>query len=157
MTEDNRSIYVAKRNLEELLQSGQERKRLTEQLQIIMSDVLDEIADIIEVGDEIALKGHRLRVADLESNIGSWRTVVLEYSDEYHDYCYVFSSDIRPGASFYLHGDFRAGFTNATREGWLFVANNLPRIIELFGVENEKIVKALREAFSRLRAMAEAE
>ena len=109
------------------------------------------------VGDEIALKGYRLRVADLESNIGSWRTVVLEHPGEYGDETYVFHEGIKPGASFYLHGDFHAGLTNANREDWLFVANNLPRIIELFAVENEKVTSVLREAFDRLRAMAEAE
>lgn len=151
MAED-RSIYIAKRNLEDLLQSGQERTRLTEQLQTIVSDVLDEIADSAEVGDEIALRGYRLRVADLESNIGSWRTVVLEDNEGYRTT--VFNDNIQPGSNFYLHNDFQADFLNASRGQWLFVANNLPRIIESFAVENEKVIDALRGAFEKLRAMA---
>ncbi len=154
MAED-RSIYIAKRNLEDLLQSGQERTRLTEQLQIIIRETLDEIADSMTVGDEIALKGYRLRVADLESNIGSWRTVVLEDNEGYRTT--VFNDNIQPGANFYLHNDFQAEFLNASRGQWLFVANNLPRIIKLFALENEKVTSVLREAFDRLRAMAEAE
>lgn len=150
--EDNRSIYIAKRNLEDLLQSGQERTRLTKQLQIIVSDVLDEITDSTEVGDEIALKGYRLRVADLESNIGSWRTVVLEDNEGYRTT--VFNDNIQPGSNFYLHNDFQAEFLNASRGQWLFVANNLPRIIELFAIENENVIDALRGAFAKLRSMA---
>ncbi len=152
MTQD-RNVYIAKRNLEDLLKSGQGRTRLTKQLQLIVGETLGEIADSMEVGDEIALRGYRLRVADLESNIGSWRTVVLEDNEGYRTT--VFNDNIQPGSNFYLHNDFQAEFLNASRGQWLFVANNLPRIIELFAVENEKVIDALRGAFAKLRSMAE--
>jgi hypothetical protein len=153
--EDNmeeKRIDFVRYKLNELYRTGQERVRLTEQLQTIVSDVLDEIADSAEVGDEIALRGYRLRVADLESNIGSWRTVVLEDNEGYRTT--VFNDNIQPGSNFYLHNDFQADFLNASRGQWLFVANNLPRIIESFAVENEKVIDALRGAFEKLRSMA---
>jgi len=150
---EEKRIDFVRYKLNELYRTGQERVRLTEQLQTIVSDVLDEIADSAEVGDEIALRGYRLRVADLESNIGSWRTVVLEDNEGYRTT--VFNDNIQPGSNFYLHNDFQAEFLNASRGQWLFVANNLPRIIESFAVENEKVIDALRGAFEKLRSMAE--
>ncbi len=149
---EEKRIDFVRYKLNELYRTGQERVRLTEQLQTIVSDVLDEIADSAEVGDEIALRGYRLRVADLESNIGSWRTVVLEDNEGYRTT--VFNDNIQPGSNFYLHNDFQADFLNASRGQWLFVANNLPRIIESFAVENEKVIDALRGAFEKLRSMA---
>ena len=150
MAED-RSIYVAKRNLEDLLRSGRERKRLTKQLMVIVAEALDEIAEQVEEGAEVTVEDVVYTRRTLSSNIGSWETIVASFAD---GDC-VFNENIDPDDDFYLHNDFNCHLWNASRELWLVTANNLPEIAGAFVVENEKVSHALREAFAKLRSMAE--
>lgn len=140
--------------LQELKRTGEQRRRLTKQLQELISDLLDEIAEQVPKGTAVPFEDGKLVCSVLKSNVGSWRTITFDYED--YGY-YTFNSRIDPGAQYYLHGDFRAGHRNAPRELWLKIANNLPEIIEAFNAENQKIIEALRESFAKLRQMAEAE
>lgn len=151
MAEANRSIYIAKRNLEDLLRSGRERKRLTKQLMVIVAEALDEIAEQVEEGAEVTVGDVVYTRRTLSSNIGSWEAIVASFAD---GDC-VFNENIDPDDDFYLHNDFDRHLWNATRGLWLSTANNLPRIINSFAVENEKVIDALRGAFEKLRSMAE--
>lgn len=151
MTEDNRSIYIAKRNLEDLLRSGRERKRLTKQLMVIVAEALDEIAEQVEEGAEVTVGDVVYTRRTLSSNIGSWEAIT---AFEQGQRC-VFSDGVDPDDDFYLHNDFDCHLWNAGRELWLVTANNLPEIAGAFVVENEKVSHALREAFAKLRSMAE--
>ncbi len=150
MAED-RSIYVAKRNLEDLLRSGRERKRLTKQLMVIVAEALDEIAEQVEEGAEVTVEDVVYTRRTLSSNIGSWEAIT---AFEQGQRC-VFSDGVDPDDDFYLHNDFNCHLWNADRGLWLVTANNLPKIAGAFAVENEKVSHALREAFAKLRSMAE--
>lgn len=155
MTKDYQNL----RNLNLLLKSGQERKRLTEQLQEIVSDVLDEIAEHLDEGDEAVLGNRLYEVVDLESNIGTWRTVILrDKSVEAFGYGFAaFHPTVSPGGRFHLHGDINANFATVGREDWLFTANNLPQIIAAFQAETNTAIEALRASFERMKTLASAE
>ena len=60
-----------------------------------------------------------------------------------------------PGSEYYLHRDFRRVVRVATRDEFLHFANHLPEIIRAFEVKEDAIIEELRDAFERLRKLAE--
>lgn len=148
---EEKRIDFVRYKLNELYRTGQERKRLTRQLMVIVTQALDEIAEQVEEGAEVTVEDVVYTRRTLSSNIGSWETIVASFAD---GDC-VFNQNIDPDDDFYLHNDFNCHLWNASRELWLVTANNLPEIAGAFVVENEKVIHALREAFAKLRSMAE--
>jgi len=151
MSKEEKRIDFVRYKLNELYRTGQERKRLTRQLMVIVAEALDEMAEQAEEGAEVAVEDVVYTRRTLSSNIGSWETIVVRGAD---GDC-VFNENIDPDDDFYLHNDFNCHLWNASRELWLVTANNLPEIAGAFVVENEKVSHALREAFAKLRSMAE--
>jgi hypothetical protein len=148
---EEKRIDFVRYKLNELYRTGQERKRLTRQLMVIVTEALDEIAEQVEEGAEVTVEDVVYTRRTLSSNIGSWETIVASFAE---GDC-VFNENIDPDDDFYLHNDFNCHLWNASRELWLVTANNLPEIAGAFVVENEKVSHALREAFAKLRSMAE--
>jgi hypothetical protein len=136
------------RYLEGLLEKGEERKRLTEQLMVLTSETLETIAEYAELEDCVSVAGTEYHVMEIDSNIGTWRTVVAVDGD---GYLYVFNDRVAPGANFYLHGDFQAELQNAYRELWLRTANHLPEIAMAFEVEAAKAAADMRTIFEKLK------
>lgn len=148
---EEKRIDFVRYKLNELYRTGQERKRLTKQLMVIVAEALDEIAEQVEEGAEVTVGDVVYTRRTLSSNIGSWEAIT---AFEQGQRC-VFSDGVDPDDDFYLHNDFDCHLWNAGRELWLVTANNLPEIAGAFVVENEKVSHALREAFAKLRSMAE--
>ncbi len=145
----NRNLF----NLEKLIRSGQERVRLTEQLQELVCEAVYEIAEAVSVGTKVTVAGETFAVLEFCSNIGCTTQFCL-IKDADFGYAVIFDDGREPGARFYLHGDFDCQLENASREDFLHVANNLPEIIAAFQANQEKINASLREAFERLKAQA---
>jgi len=143
----NRNLF----NLEKLIRSGQERVRLTEQLQKIIVTVTDKIAVLVPVGTEIQVAGKTFTIKTFCTNIGCRTGLCLVRDD---DDRVVFDAAGEPGDTFYLFGDYSCQLKNATRDEFLFVANNLPEIIAAFQADQEQVNASLREAFERLKAQA---
>lgn len=152
------SEWVA-RYLDDLIKKGEERKRLTSQLQTVVSTVLDGIAETLPTGTTVDVAGVGiLKVTDLYSNIGTWRTIVCKTEDmPSYVVSYVFSDSNSPGSTFFLHRDLTCELSNAPRNVWVAVANALPQIIEAFNAEADKIIMDLRGAFENLKKLAESE
>jgi hypothetical protein len=148
---EEKRIDFVRYKLNELYRTGQERKRLTRQLMVIVTEALDEIAEQVEEGAEVTVEDVVYTRRTLNTNIGSWEAIVVRGAE---GDC-VFNENIDPDDDFYLHNDFNCHLWNASRELWLVTANNLPEIAGAFVVENEKVSHALREAFAKLRSMAE--
>lgn len=137
------------RNLEKMINSGEERTRLTSQLQKIVSDVLDTIAENVTVGIAVTVSGKTFRLKRFNSNIGSEKYICLESESK----SVIFTAACDPGSSFYLHNDFSCEVNNAGRDEFLFVANILPEIIQAFQTDQDKVIAALREAFNKLQKL----
>lgn len=148
---EEKRIDFVRYKLNELYRTGQERKRLTRQLMVIVTEALDEIAEQAEEGTEVTVGDVVYTRRTLNSNIGSWEAIVVRGAEG----DYVFNENVDPDDDFYLHNDFNCHLWNASRELWLVTANNLPEIAGAFAADNEKVSHALREAFAKLRSMAE--
>jgi hypothetical protein len=144
----NRNLF----NLEKLVRAGEERVRLTAQLQKIIVTVTDKIAVLVPVGTEIQVAGKTFTIKTFCTNIGCRTDLCLVRDDD--DDRVVFDAAGEPGDTFYLFGDYSCQLKNATRDEFLFVANNLPEIIAAFQADQEQVNASLREAFERLKAQA---
>lgn len=144
------------RYTENLIQKGNERKRLTKQLAQLVEKVADQIADSVPEGTIVTVDGKTLKTKVLRSNVGTMRTLGVEVFD--HDTLaeeYRIFNDDAPGASYYLHNDFQVLVDNATRDEFLWFANHLPEIVSAFEAVEDDIIEALREGFEKLRKLAE--
>lgn len=140
----------------ELLKKGEERKRLTKQLQELLLNVAGKIADSVPLGTEVEVAGVRYRTHRYSSNIGSFRTVVVVDQESCEDFPVFRAIDNEPpGSEYYLHRDYGRIVHVAAREEFLHFANHLPEIIRAFEVKEDQIIDQLREAFERLRKLAE--
>lgn len=108
---------------------GNERRRLTEQLQAFIALVADEITKYVEAGTLVTVEGvGKLRVNkspkvllfSAVSRRVDWHTL-----DVMHD----------------------TDFSSATRAEYLLVANHLPEVMQAFEIDQEMIIEILREAF----------
>ncbi len=135
----------------ELLKKGEERKRLTEQLQELLLNVAGKIADSVPLGTEVEVGGVCYRTHRYQSNLGSFRTVVIVDPETL---CFRAIDDRSPGSEYYLHGDFGRVVRVATRDEFLHFANHLPEIIRAFEVKEDAVIAELRSAFEKLRKLA---
>jgi len=140
---------------QKLLEKGEERRRLTEQLQELASRVAEEIATSVPEGTEVEVNGRNYRAKTLRSNIGSYTTLVAVNKQGWDEG--LITDRREPGQQGYLHGDFYACYTVAGKEVFLHFVNNLPEIVRAFEAEEDRIIAALREAFEKLRTLAEKE
>ncbi len=152
-----------------LREKGAERVRLTKQLQDILLQVAENIANSVPLGTEVVVDGVCYRTHQYNSNIGSFRTVVVvdPWSERVDDdfrsgpECENIPLTFRaidtaaPGSEYYLHGDFGRVVRVATRDELLHFANHLPEIVRAFEAKEDAIIEELREAFERLRKLAE--
>lgn len=156
------------RYTEKLLEKGEERKRLTKQLAVLVGTVANDIAQALPVGTEpkFTLRGfsgpvekvlyekeahwHGLRIVKVESNIGEKKFLALDGK-------FVFVPDKEPGSSFCLDNDPRAKVRVASDEEYLRFANFIPEIASAFERKADELNKELREAFRRLKEIASTE
>jgi hypothetical protein len=147
----NRNLF----NLEKLIRSGQERVRLTKQLQEIIAAAADEIAKAVPARTVVQAAGELWGVDEFSANVGSRKALYLMRGNMRGiGNRVVFDAAGEPGDTFYLYGDYSCQLENATRDEFLFVANNLPEIIAAFQADQEQVNASLREAFERLKAQA---
>ena len=107
-------------------------------------------------GTEVEVAGVRYRTHCYNSNIGSFRTVVIVDPGSVEDFpLYRAIDNEPPGSEYYLHRDYGRIVHVAAREEFLHFANHLPEIIRAFEAKEEEIIKELRSAFERLRKLAE--
>ena len=140
----------------ELLKKGEERKRLTKQLQDMLLQVAEDIADSVPLGTEVEVAGVRYRTHRYSSNIGSFRTVVVVDPGSVEDFpLYRAIDNEPPGSEYYLHRDFYCVVRVATRDEFLHFANHLPEIVRAFEVKEDAVIAELRSAFEKLRKLAE--
>jgi len=140
--------------LDELAKKGQERRRLTEQLQDLLSSAARQIAASVPLGMEVKVTGLRYRTVRYRSNLGNWDSLAVVGQEGFEERR-VIDNGACPGGSFFLHGDFDCRIYIATREEFLHFANHLPEITCAYGVEETAVIAKLRTAFDRLREMAE--
>jgi hypothetical protein len=76
---EEKRIDFVRYKLNELYRTGQERKRLTRQLMVIVTEALDEIAEQVEEGAEVTVEDVVYTRRTLSSNIGSWETIVARF------------------------------------------------------------------------------
>jgi len=139
----------------ELLKKGEERKRLTEQLQELLLNVAGKIADSVPLGTEVEVAGVRYRTHRYSSNIGSFRTVVVVDPGSVEDFpLYRAIDTAAPGSEYYLHRDFGRVVRVATRDEFLHFANHLPEIVRTFEAKEDAVIAELRSAFEKLRKLA---
>ena len=160
---------MAKDYTKELREKGQERIRLTKQLQEMLLKVAEEIAESVLSGTEVEVGGVNYRVHRYNSNIGSFRTVVVvdpqservdddfRSGPEWENIPLTFRAidNEPPGSEYYLHRDFGRVVRVATRDEFLHFANHLPEIVRAFEAKEDTIIEELRDAFERLRKLAE--
>ncbi|WP_461369248.1 hypothetical protein [Candidatus Darwinibacter acetoxidans] len=143
---------MAKDYTKELEKKGAERVRLTKQLQDMLLQVAKDIADSVPLGTEVEVDGVCYRAHRYNSNIGSFRTVVIVDPGSVEDFpLYRAIDNEPPGSEYYLHRDFKRVVRVATRDEHLHFANHLPEIIRAFEVKEDAIIEELRDAFERLR------
>jgi len=146
------------RHTEELLKKGEERKRLTSQLQEALSSVADEIARSVPLGTKVAAAGRTYKTFEKRSNLGTCTYLGIyepnDYDGEYNELA-AFESFGAVGDWHYLHNDFSVTIQTANRESFLHFANNLPEAIAAFEANQQDAIDALRAAFERLRMVAE--
>lgn len=140
------------RYTENLLKKGEERRRLTKQLAELVGKIADEIADTVEPDKFVQVGEYTFYAHKFHSNIGTETFLCVETEESGRRV--ITNRD--PGSEFALHGDLRVIIQVASKEDFLFFANNLFEIIEKFEASEEAIIHALREAFEKLRRMAEA-
>ncbi len=147
---------MAKDYAKELKKKGAERVRLTKQLQDMLLSVAEDIANSVPLGTEVEVAGVRYRTHRYSSNIGSFRTVVVVDQESCEDFPVFRAIDNEPpGSEYYLHRDYGRIVHVAAREEFLHFANHLPEIIRAFEAKEDQIIDQLREAFERLRKLAE--
>ena len=147
---------MAKDYTKELKKKGAERVRLTKQLQEMLLKVAEDIADSVPLGTEVEVAGVRYRTHRYSSNIGSFRTVVVVDQESCEDFPVFRAIDNEPpGSEYYLHRDFYRVVRVATRDEHLHFANHLPEIVRAFEAKEDAMIEELRDAFERLRKLAE--
>ena len=140
----------------ELLKKGEERKRLTEQLQELLLNVAGKIADSVPLGTEVEVAGVRYRTHRYSSNIGSFRTVVVVDQESCEGFPVFRAIDNEPpGSEYYLHRDYGRIVHVATRDEFLHFANHLPEIVRAFEAKEDAVIAELRSTFEKLRKLAE--
>jgi hypothetical protein len=146
---------MAKDYTKELEKKGAERVRLTKQLQEMLLKVAENIAESVPVGTEVEVGGVNYRVHRYNSNIGSFRTVVVVDPGSVEDFpLYRAIDTAAPGSEYYLHRDFGRVVRVATRDEFLHFANHLPEIIRAFEAKEDAVIAELRSAFEKLRKLA---
>ena len=132
--------------LEELIKKGKERKRLTGQLQKVLAEVAETMAEALDEGASVSMVGYKIAVKAYRSNVGTYKTLVVKEADSSGEYWTrgAITAMGEPGEDRYLHGDFHTVVHVADREDFLFFANCLDKIIDGFGAEQDKIIETLK-------------
>jgi len=147
---------MAKDYTKELKKKGAERVRLTKQLQDMLLQVAEDIAASVPLNTEVKVDGVCYRTHRYQSNLGSFRTVVVVDQESCEDFPVFRAIDNEePGSEYYLHRDFYCVVRVATRDEFLHFANHLPEIVRAFEAKEDQIIDQLRKAFERLRKLAE--
>jgi len=146
---------MAKDYAKELKKKGAERVRLTKQLQDMLLSVAEDIANSVPLGTEVEVGGVCYRTHRYNSNIGSFKTVVVAYPNEYPYAAFRAIDNEEPGSEYYLHRDFNSIVVVAERDEFLHFANHLPEIVRAFEAKEDAIIEELRDAFEKLRKLAE--
>ena len=160
---------MAKDYTKELKKKGAERVRLTKQLQEILLQVAEDIAASVPLGTEVVVDGVCYRTHQYNSNIGSFRTVVVvdpwservddgfRTGPEWENIPLTFRAidNEPPGSEYYLHRDYGRVVRVATRDEFLHFANHLPEIVRAFEAKEDAVIAELRSAFEKLRKLAE--
>ena len=151
-----------------LREKSTERVRLTRQLQDTRLSVAETIAELVPLGTEVVVDGVVYRTHRYQSNIGSFRTVVVvdqnsewvnddfRSGPEWENIPLMFRAidTAAPGSEYYLHRDYGRVVHVATREEHLHFANHLPEIIRAFEAKEEAVIDSLRSAFEKLRKLS---
>lgn len=140
-------------NLKTALEKGEERKRLTAQLQELCGSVADAIAAQLS-DDEI------LKVTDADGkNLGSLRKSSMSSNLGWEEYLHADTGAITtgatPGETFCQHGDFSCRVQVAEADDFLWFANRMPEIVRSLEEKHDSAIAALQSAFARLREVAE--
>ena len=139
-----------------LREKGAERVRLTKQLQDILLQVAEDIANSVPLGTEVVVDGVVYRTHRYQSNIGTFSTIVVVDPGSVEDFpLYRAIDNEPPGSEYYLHRDFGRVVRVATRDEFLHFANHLPEIIRAFEAKEDAVIDSLRSAFEKLRKLAE--
>jgi hypothetical protein len=153
---------------EKLMEKGEERKRLTKQLAVLVGAVANDIAQSLPEGarhllekDQIVTIGPgkvrpsilNLKVIRIRSNIGETKFLanipILEKEPPT-----VFVPDMEPGTRFFLDNDPRAKVYVASSEHYLKFANSIPEIVNGFEQTADQLSDTLRKAFDKLKDIA---
>ena len=146
---------MAKDYTKELEKKGAERVRLTKQLQDMLFSVAEDIANSVPLGTKVEVDGVIYRTHCYNSNIGSFRTVVIVDPGSVEDFpLYRAIDTAAPGSEYYLHRDFGRVVRVATRDEFLHFANHLPEIVRAFEAKEDAVIAELRSAFEKLRKLA---
>ena len=139
------------------MKKGEERKRLTEQLQYALTRVGNKIAESVLIGTMVTVAGRTYETFRVKSNLDGETFLGIHAITEWGetDYPVAFDSYVSPGEQYYLHNDFSANVTVADRADFLHFANNLTQVITAFEANEQNAIDALRSAFDRLRSVAQ--
>ncbi len=138
---------------ENLMQKGEERKRLTSQLQTTLDQVGAQIAESVPTGTIASVGGWNYKAMCYRSNVGTMYALAVESDGDNWEWN-ALVSDAPPGGSFWLHGDFGTSIPVATRDEFLHFATALPEVVKAFEAEEQGIIDSLRAAFENLRKVA---
>lgn len=142
--------------LDDILQKGEQRKRMTVQLQELCGGLADRVAGMLPQGAEIVVAGVRYKALEVRSNLDRASFIfALDQEEEGPPRKRAITNRGPMGEVFYLHGDFNCPVRVASRDEFLRFVNNLPGILGQWTQVQEQSIKALREGFEKLKAVAE--
>ena len=145
------------KSLNSLIEKGKERVRLTKQLQKVLAQVAEDMADALDEGVSIRIDDYKIFVREYESNIGTYKTIVFSsFDDDNCEWLLGAITDLTiPGEFVYLHNDFRCTVRVAPRNVFLYFANHLDKIVKEFELKQDAIIKSLRDALEKLNTLAD--
>ena len=145
------------KSLNSLIEKGKERVRLTKQLQKVLAQVAEDMADALDEGVSIRIDDYKIFVREYESNIGTYKTIVFSsFDDDNCEWSLGAITDLTiPGEFVYLHNDFRCTVHVAPRNVFLYFANHLDKIVKEFELKQDAIIKSLRDALEKLNTLAD--
>lgn len=150
--EEKMERYLAKQQLEGLVQKSTERKRLTTQLAQLVGSVADELSEIIEVGTSVQVDGvGEISIIRVKTNIDSENFLWMRTQNGSSG---VVTVAIEPGKSRYWNNDFNAEVHAINKAGYLLFANNIGAIINAFEDAEDATIRSLRDGFEKLKKVA---
>ncbi len=142
--------------LNEVLQAGEERKRLTSQLIQLAGEVAETIAATLPDSDTVVtVQGYAYHIQEYKSNLDKYVTIAVDNLHDDRSPGAITSKVTTAGGTFNLHRDLHAIVNVADRDEYLHFVNHLPAILEGFRANEQRAIKRLRDGFERLRLLAE--